>query len=118
MSNSIPAMPGLAAMTSPRWPRLRPEMITWLSSLWKASANPRPIPEPPPVMKMVLPESFMPYPVALKYRGSIRDCFENEGPLPPQAIYEPRRSVPLSRWVKLAARGFGPKVVYEFTFWT
>ena len=38
--------------------RRRPEMITLLPSLWNASASPRPMPEPPPVMKMVLPVEF------------------------------------------------------------
>jgi len=28
--------------------------MTWLPSLWNASASPRPIPELPPVMKIVL----------------------------------------------------------------
>jgi hypothetical protein len=30
-------------------------MMTVLPSLWKASASPRPMPEPPPLTKMVLP---------------------------------------------------------------
>ena len=33
----------------------RPAMMTWLPCLWKASARPRPMPDPPPVMRMVLP---------------------------------------------------------------
>src|SRR5271163_2611201 len=59
MSSSIAPMPRLAATTASRWSRRRPEMITSLPSLCSASARPRPIPEPPPVMKMVLPVSFI-----------------------------------------------------------
>ena len=33
--------------------------MTLLPSLWNASARPRPMPEPPPVMRMVLPVDFM-----------------------------------------------------------
>src|ERR1700730_5820324 len=59
MSSSTASMPGWAAITASRWPRRRPAMITLLPSLCRASASPRPMPEPPPVMKMVLPESFI-----------------------------------------------------------
>src|SRR5579872_4317909 len=52
-------MPGLALVTSARWPLRRPETMTWLPRLWKASAYARPMPEVPPVMKMVLPVRFM-----------------------------------------------------------
>ena len=58
MSSSSAAMLGLAAANSSRFARRRPEMITSLPSLWKASASPPPMPEPP-VMKMVLPVSWM-----------------------------------------------------------
>jgi hypothetical protein len=37
----------------------RPAIITLFPSLWRASASPRPMPEPPPVMKTVLPLSLM-----------------------------------------------------------
>jgi hypothetical protein len=53
------AMPGLAAVVSSRTCWRRPAMMTLLPSLWKASARPRPMPEPPPVMRMVLPVVFM-----------------------------------------------------------
>ncbi len=59
MSSSTASMPGLAAIAASRWLRRRPAMMTLLPSLCRASASPRPIPDPPPVMKMVLPESFM-----------------------------------------------------------
>src|ERR1700733_12264488 len=58
-SNSTACMPGFALVISVRWPLRRPEMITRLPSLWKASAYARPMPEVPPVMKMVLPVRFM-----------------------------------------------------------
>ncbi len=53
------AMPGLAAVVSSRTCLRRPAMMTLLPSLWKASARPRPIPEPPPVMRMVFPVGFI-----------------------------------------------------------
>jgi hypothetical protein len=52
-------MPGLAATVSSRTCLRRPAMMTLLPSLWRASARPPPIPEPPPVMRMVLPVVFM-----------------------------------------------------------
>ena len=52
-------MPGLAAVVSSRTCLRRPAMMTLLPSRWKASASPRPMPEPPPVMSMVLPVGFM-----------------------------------------------------------
>ena len=52
-------MPELAATVSSRACLRRPAMMTWLPSLWKASARPRPIPEPPPVMRMVFPVVIM-----------------------------------------------------------
>ena len=54
-SSSTDCIPGLALTVSARWPFRRPEMITSLPSLWNASARPRPIPDPPPVMKMIFP---------------------------------------------------------------
>src|SRR5260370_786871 len=53
------AMAGLGATVSSRICLRRPAMMTWLPSLWKGSARPRPMPEPPPVMRMVLPVVFM-----------------------------------------------------------
>src|SRR5882724_8145465 len=58
-SNSTDFIPGLAFVVSSKWPLRRPAMITWLPSLCSVSASPRPIPEPPPVMKIVLPVSFI-----------------------------------------------------------
>src|SRR5439155_20891998 len=58
-SNSTDFIPGLAFVVSAKWPLRRPEMITWLPSLCSVSASPRPIPEPPPVTKIVLPVSFI-----------------------------------------------------------
>ena len=58
-------IPGLAFVVSAKWPLRRPEMITWLPSRWSASASPRPIPEPPPVTKIVLPVSFICSPLFL-----------------------------------------------------
>src|SRR2546426_12822547 len=58
-SNSTDFIPGLAFVVSSKWPLRRPEMITWLPSLCSVSASPRPIPEPPPVTKIVLPVSFI-----------------------------------------------------------
>src|SRR5579883_695880 len=55
MSNASEAIPGLALVTSSRAAWRRPEMMTLLPAAWNASARPRPIPEPPPVMRMVLP---------------------------------------------------------------
>ena len=37
----------------------RPEMMIWLPSLCRASASPRPMPEPPPVIRIVFPVSFI-----------------------------------------------------------
>src|SRR6185295_811476 len=45
-SSSTATIPGLAATTSSRLARRRPEMITLLPRLWKASASPRPMPDP------------------------------------------------------------------------
>jgi DNA-binding HxlR family transcriptional regulator len=59
MSRTAENMPGLAATVSSSTCLRRPAMMTWLPSLWKASARPRPIPEPPPVMRMVFPVVFM-----------------------------------------------------------
>src|SRR6266436_8397828 len=59
ISSSSAAMPGLAATTASRCLRRRPAIITLLPSPWSASASARPMPDPPPVMKMVLPVSFM-----------------------------------------------------------
>src|SRR6266478_8865675 len=62
--NSTDRIPGLAWVVASRWPLRRPEMMTWLPRLCSASANPRPIPEPPPVMKIVFPVSFICAPFA------------------------------------------------------
>src|SRR5260221_12681875 len=59
MFSSTQRMPGFAWATSVRGPARRPAMITRLPRLWRASATPRPMPDPPPVMKIVLPVSFM-----------------------------------------------------------
>jgi len=59
MLRTMEAMPGLAAVVSSRTCLRRPAMMTLLPSLWKASARPRPIPEPPPVMRMVFPVMFI-----------------------------------------------------------
>src|SRR5471032_843878 len=56
-------MPGLAWVTSSSSAARRPEMMTWLPFLCSASAKPRPMPDAPPVMKIVLPLSFMLIPV-------------------------------------------------------
>ena len=53
------AMPGLAAAVSSRNCLRRPAMMTLFPSLWKASARPRPIPEPPPVIRILLPVIFI-----------------------------------------------------------
>jgi len=55
-------MPGLALVTSSSSVWRRPEMMTWLPNLCSASASARPMPEVPPVMKIVLPFSFMVFP--------------------------------------------------------
>ena len=52
-------MPGLAFATASRWLLRLPEMITLFPRLCSSSARPRPIPDPPPVMKMVFPVRFM-----------------------------------------------------------
>src|SRR3984957_15379135 len=57
--NSAHAIPGFALATSARRPLRRPAIITWFLRWCSASAKPRPIPEPPPVMRMVFPESFI-----------------------------------------------------------
>src|SRR5712672_2771491 len=64
-SNSTDFIPGLAFVVSAKWPWRRPEMITWLPSLCSVSASPRPIPEPPPVTKIVLPVRFICSPLFL-----------------------------------------------------
>ena len=55
--------PGLGGLSAPAVSSSallrRPEMMTLLPFACSASARPRPIPEPPPVMKIVLPVSFM-----------------------------------------------------------
>lgn len=55
MSRGRDFIPGLAAVTSSSTPCRRPEMMTLLPSLWNASASPRPMPDPPPVIRIVLP---------------------------------------------------------------
>ncbi len=52
-------MPGFAAVVSSSACCRRPATITWLPSAWSDSARPRPMPEPPPVMRMVLPLKFI-----------------------------------------------------------
>lgn len=52
-------MPGLAAVVSRRTNSRRPAMMTVLPSWWNASASPRPMPEPPPVIRIVLPVVFI-----------------------------------------------------------
>ncbi len=52
-------MPGLAAVVSSRTDWRRPAMMTLLPREWKDSASARPMPEPPPVMRMVFPVMFM-----------------------------------------------------------
>src|SRR5258707_1538293 len=58
-SNSTAFIPGLAFVVSSKWLLRRPEMMTSLPSLWSVWASPRPIPEPPPVTKIVFPVSFI-----------------------------------------------------------
>ena len=48
-------MPGLAAATSSRAAARRPAMITRLPRRWNSSARPRPMPDPPPVIRIVWP---------------------------------------------------------------
>src|ERR1035438_281134 len=59
MSSVSEVMPGFAAVvwSSACW--RRPAMMTWFPSAWKASARPRPMPEPPPVIRIVLPVVLM-----------------------------------------------------------
>ena len=59
MSSTAERMPGLAVVVSSRAPGLRPATITRLPFAWKASASARPMPEPPPVIRIVLPEMFI-----------------------------------------------------------
>src|SRR5207247_9933536 len=73
-SNSTDLIPGLAFVVSAKWPLRRPEMITWLPSLCSVSASPRPIPEPPPVTKIVLPVSFIWSPLLLLVLIVSRRC--------------------------------------------
>src|SRR6266404_5549098 len=77
-SNSMDFIPGLAFVVSAKWPLRRPEMIIWLPSRCSASASPRPIPEPPPVTKIVLPVSFICFPLFLLV-VIVSDC--TSGPL-------------------------------------
>src|ERR1700722_10667430 len=59
MSSGREAMPGLAAVVSSSACLRRPAMMTWFPRAWNASARPRPMPEPPPVIRIVLPLVFM-----------------------------------------------------------
>jgi len=59
MLRVMEAMPGLAPVVSSRTDLRRPAMMTLLPSLWRDSARARPMPEPPPVMRMVFPVEFM-----------------------------------------------------------
>ncbi len=58
-SSATPIMPGLAWMASSSICWRRPAMSTRLPRRWNASARPRPMPVPPPVIRMVLPVSCM-----------------------------------------------------------
>ena len=58
MFSAADLMPGFAAVVSSRTLLRRPAMMIWLARAWRASARPRPMPEPPPVMSIVLPEMF------------------------------------------------------------
>ena len=53
------SMPGLARRVSSSFSWVRPAITTWLPSWWKASARPRPIPLPPPVIRRVLSVTCM-----------------------------------------------------------
>src|SRR6476646_4948499 len=46
-------MPGFAAQVLFSTSSRRPATMIWFPSLWNASASARPIPDPPPVIKMV-----------------------------------------------------------------
>src|ERR1700733_11564528 len=59
MSRVTEAMPGLALVVSSKAFCRRPAMMTLLPRAWNASARPRPMPEPPPVIRMVLSNSFI-----------------------------------------------------------
>src|SRR5580704_7345975 len=59
MSSVNEVMPGFAAVVWSSACLRRPAMTTWFPKLWKASARPRPMPEPPPVIRIVLPVVFM-----------------------------------------------------------
>src|SRR6202167_5179123 len=63
MSSSIASIPGLAVTPASRWPLRRPDMITLLPRLCSASASARPMPDPPPVMKIVFPVRFIVAPI-------------------------------------------------------
>src|ERR1700733_11197045 len=48
-------IPAFAAVVSSSSSLRRPAMTTWFPPAWKASARARPMPEPPPVIRIVLP---------------------------------------------------------------
>src|SRR6516164_1694094 len=53
------AIPGFAFVVASRCDFRRPEMMTWVFAFVQCLCDPRPIPEPPPVMKIVFPLRFM-----------------------------------------------------------
>src|ERR1700722_6558837 len=59
ISNSIESMPGFASIVSARLALRRPEIMTLFPRWCSASASALPMPEPPPVMKIVFPVSFI-----------------------------------------------------------
>src|ERR1700731_5067922 len=65
MSSAIASMPGLVVTTAAKCPLRRPEMITLFPRLCSASARARPIPDPPPVMRIVFPVRFIVAPICV-----------------------------------------------------
>ena len=59
VSSTMDFMPGFAAVAASRLALRRPARMTWLPRWWNCSASASPMPEPPPVMRMVLPVRFM-----------------------------------------------------------
>src|SRR5580698_8321731 len=59
ISSSMDSMPGFASTVLARLALRRPEMMTLFPRSCNASASALPIPEPPPVMKIVFQVSFI-----------------------------------------------------------